>query len=529
MQFFVDSDSAADWCEQDIWLMGVKHPGHRSAETESLSETSLAEQGDRSAVNARGKGRRRTLSPQLQDESGLNVNGWPSLFFHDFYSRIALTYRTGFPPIPCSSPGAVGSNGMLNAISMTLNRSARTADGLTSDTGWGCMLRTGQSMLANAMVAVHLGRDWRRPLPGTSAANVVPDAAKYSRIVSMFIDDPSAPFSVHRFAAMGESLGKAVGQWFGPSTASGAIKALANEHGPSGLKVVNAVDGTIFASDVADAARGDEPAWTSPVLVLIGLRLGIDGVNPIYHDAVKGIFQFPQSVGIAGGRPSSSYYFVGSQEDSLFYVDPHHPRPAVSLRALPEQLRTAELRVPLSARPSTASLDTDAQPTHGVASDYTVDSFPQVRAQLDSFYAGAYSDSDLSSFHCDKVRKMPLSALDPSMLVGFLINDERDWDDFCARVRRLSIETKPIFSVAPSPPSWMRRPSASPATVRPRSATMLSQSPSASATGELPSSPPVMVNEAEAEFYSEPEEWELDSTDASGDELEEDGESVERL
>src|SRR5882762_6711373 len=49
----------------------------------------------------------------------------------------------------------------------------------------------------------------------------------------------------------------------------------------------------------------------------------------------QALYTFPQSVGIAGGRPSSSYYFVGSQADNLFYLDPHHARPAIPFRPAP--------------------------------------------------------------------------------------------------------------------------------------------------------------------------------------------------
>ncbi|KAJ7246013.1 hypothetical protein C8J57DRAFT_1476256 [Mycena rebaudengoi] len=76
---------------------------------------------------------------------------------------------------------------------------------------------------------------------------------------------------------------------------------------------------------------GDDEAV--PVLLLLGIRL--DSVNPVYYGTIKMLYTFPQSVGIAGGRPSSSYYFVSVQGDGLFYLDPHHSRPAVPLRSPP--------------------------------------------------------------------------------------------------------------------------------------------------------------------------------------------------
>ncbi len=37
-----------------------------------------------------------------------------------------------------------------------------------------------------------------------------------------------------------------------------------------------------------------------PTLLLVGTRLGIDRVTPVYWDALKASLQMPQSVGIAG-------------------------------------------------------------------------------------------------------------------------------------------------------------------------------------------------------------------------------------
>ncbi len=95
-------------------------------------------------------------------------------------------------------------------------------------------------MLANALIHLHLGRgesllmakadrlDWRLPhKPDPSAPqHEQEEYATYVQILSWFMDDPSplAPFSVHRMALIGKELGKEVGEWFGPSTAAGALK-----------------------------------------------------------------------------------------------------------------------------------------------------------------------------------------------------------------------------------------------------------------------------------------------------------------
>lgn len=109
-------------------------------------------------------------------------------------------------------------------------------------------------------------------------------------------------------ALVGRGLGKEVGEWFGPSTAAGAIKTLANGFPPCGLAVTTAIDGVVYDSDVYEASSKRSEAWDqvtaglplhkpfsrgggnwggTAVLVLAGIRLGVDGVNPVYHECIK--------------------------------------------------------------------------------------------------------------------------------------------------------------------------------------------------------------------------------------------------
>ncbi|KAI6157367.1 cysteine protease required for autophagy [Pisolithus tinctorius] len=548
MRFIRDSDAMPDKCPEPIWLLGVQHPGYeppppttpgRRASVESRRSPSLRSNTSSSATVSQ-------LS-QSQPPSAKNPAAhWPPVFYADFTSRIWLTYRDQFPPIRDSTLAALDSDLASGVQSITpcsprpkrWNWPGTGEKGWTSDTGWGCMLRTGQTLLANSLLHLHLGRDWRCPPCPVRTK----DYATYVQIITWFLDTPlpQAPFSVHRIALAGKDLGKDVGQWFGPSTAAGAIKTLVHAFPEAGLGVAVAADGVVYQTDVYSASnvhsrsprRLARSSWGDrAVLVLVGIRLGLKGVNPIYYGAIK-LFTFPQSAGIAGGRPSSSYYFLGSQADNLFYLDPHHTRPAVPLRPAPpyslddypavhsrettpddtsegrtnqhsprasssscshhhraptspSSIRTGSstfsYHIPLSPSPlqhqvstssgASRSSSISASSQHAshwqnsnitmspglTASDLDPRDLGMEEDDLDpaaEHHVTQYSPAELRTFHCDRVRKMPLSGLDPSMLLGFLCKDENDWIDLRRRINELNQQHKTIFTIQDEPPSW---------------------------------------------------------------------------
>ncbi|CAH1761371.1 5078_t:CDS:10 [Entrophospora sp. SA101] len=278
-------------------------------------------------------------------------------FLLDFQSRIFCCYRKEYPPIEPSFH--------------------------TTDTGWGCMHRTGQSLLAQGFLIVLLGRDWR-------LHNVQNDIEKftYRKILSWFVDnpDPEHYYSIHNIARIGISLDKKIGDWFGPSTIAHSLKRLSLTHKDCPLSIYVPSNNTIYR----DELFGEMKLW-KPVLILLSVRLGTDKLNQKYSGNLKALFTFPQFLGIAGGRPGRSLYFVAVQDDDLLYLDPHFVRPVINLNKSTE--------------------------------------FP------------------IEDYHSTIVRAMDISEMDPSMLLGFLCKNRQDFDDFCERIEKETEPQFPIFTI----------------------------------------------------------------------------------
>lgn len=164
----------------------------------------------------------------------------------DVVSRFWFTYRTGFAPIGLYSPR---SEDLCTAVFSSLGGPS----GPTKDTGWGCMMRCGQMMLAEGYLrfflpagrcqwlrrryskriwplCLHLDFRWRPNMPDKP----------YWDILNMFIDKRHSSYSIHQIGKsidrrnlshsfslivqMGNSEGKDIGQWFGPNTIAQVLR-----------------------------------------------------------------------------------------------------------------------------------------------------------------------------------------------------------------------------------------------------------------------------------------------------------------
>lgn len=221
-----------------VWCLGCSYNYDPTSDSSPNTEPSASADDAQAAPpvptpNTPPESSTSSFTSSLAYDEPQDDGGWPAAFLDDFESRLWMTYRSAFPPIARSAdPNAVTSL----SFAMRLKALADPQGGFSSDSGWGCMIRSGQSLLANALIIRQLGRgqfpskvtpilpkqtlttgftDWRRGVA----------VEEERRILARFADDPRAPYSLHNFVRHGAvACGKYPGEWFGPSATARCIQ-----------------------------------------------------------------------------------------------------------------------------------------------------------------------------------------------------------------------------------------------------------------------------------------------------------------
>lgn len=156
-----------------IWCLGCQYTAAPAQTKEALSDTVIL---DDNASSSQHKSPIQTATRPGSASSSLHSGlaydettndlgedgGWPAAFLDDFEARLWLTYRSGFPAIAREADTRSTST---MSFADRVRSQLVDQNGFTSDTGWGCMIRSGQSLLANAIVMLRLGRGLFVPEP----------------------------------------------------------------------------------------------------------------------------------------------------------------------------------------------------------------------------------------------------------------------------------------------------------------------------------------------------------------------------
>ena len=199
----------------------------------------------------------------------------------------------------------------------------------TSDIGWGCMIRSGQMLLAQTLYRHRLA------IGGIDGDRGSQPSALLGNVIEMFIDQqlPQCLFSIQNIVDIGERKhGIMVGKWYGPTPIAHTLAELVNN--ASDLLHMNALVIQDACINV-EVVRKLMEKMNLPLLLLIPLRLGTECINPVYLSSVKAELKKSTSVGMCGGRPNSALYFFGVSGDGLLYLDPHHAQNAVDFNSFP--------------------------------------------------------------------------------------------------------------------------------------------------------------------------------------------------
>lgn len=284
---------------------------------------------------------------------------------------------------------------------------------LSSDAGFGCMVRACQGILGEALK--------RCLLPSTFELEDRYDLKEYRDILEMFADDGHSRFGIHSIFRRGVQFGVPIGQCFGPSVISRILKEIIIENLEDlPFSCVLLKDGSCFFHR--------EELYRSLVvgkalLILLPIQLGIDFLDPEYDSVVRGILKHPNSLGLAGGHGGNQWFssksrykrtmktLVGSRTGRAYHV-----------LGVEESIDGHGHSDSYSRRHNCADNGNQSSPNINTEDEFNLlyldpHEIREVPASLDEAIINR-------EYHTKGMGVMPIGQLNPSILFAFLVNNK---------------------------------------------------------------------------------------------------------
>jgi cysteine protease ATG4 len=355
--------------------------------------------------------------------------------------------------------------------------------GITSDAGWGCMLRSAQMLIAQALRIHYCGRDWKAPQAITKRRQDL-----FIQDLMMWLADyPSSDsgswYSIHNMVAAGLAKYDVLpGEWFGPGTSCYVIRDLSVLHEKDWIlkhhnqtllrpkeydfaengycrhqplfKVYVASEGTIYISDIQDLVANVQKQKFRDH----DIKLKKDS-NTLLH---------PLSDTLHPKASKSEAFSSLKWEQSLLVLIPlrlglktfntKYSRSLAYILSLPQSVGI------LGGSPRHAlwfyGASSDGSKVFGL-DPHTVQRAPcRQQINADEVIEGRnkrrhqvlLTDEYLRSINCPYVSSMDMAKIDPSLALGFYIRDSQDFEEFCNNITNM---THPeLFALAIERPDY---------------------------------------------------------------------------
>lgn len=235
---------------------------------------------------------------------------------------------------------------------------------ISRDSGWGCMVRCGQMIMARAIYKYLKSKTF-------STEKAISETIKYlldmpysdknfpsifSSILSKNQNEKIKtfkifpPFGIHMHCLLGKFYNKYAGEWFSDVNICQNYRDI-NEifnifpelnifSFVSDLNLQEVLDNCfiLLNKDNSDNKNKKIVNFNNKQyimekcgLIFISVRLGISKVTDEYYTSLKKLFECKECIGMIGGETNLAHYFIGrNDKGNLIYLDPHITRDAIN-------------------------------------------------------------------------------------------------------------------------------------------------------------------------------------------------------